>query len=427
MTGAAPSTVAHGELRKTLNVVKGVGVSVSMIVGSGLLVLPGLAYAKAGAGALFGWLLAALVVLPLLFVFARLGAHHPNAGGVVGFVRAAFGRSGASPIAFALLGACAFGGAAMAISGGNYVSALLGESNLVVPAALGYIFCTAWLNGLGSQLAGSLQTVLTLVLLAMITAVAATPLLPGSPQHGAVAAPTSWAALLPVVGLVFFAFTGWELVASTTEEYQNPRRDLPIVIALTFLIVVVLYLGVAAAVQISLDATNPRLQEAPLAAVLGQVFGHAAGAMTAALGALVLFGTLMGGTWATSRIVYATAREVLLPTRLARVSTRTRTPVAAIVVSGMLFAGVVALHALDLVSLNTIFRLSAVNFVVGYAASVLAYGALFRRWWQRTLCAVILAPVVLVLVGFGWLLLYPAALLTAGHFAHRYTAPRVSR
>lgn len=425
MTSTASTPAGLGELRKTLTVTRGVGVSVGMIVGSGLLVLPGLAYANAGAGAVFGWALAAGVVVPLLFVFAQLGAQHPNAGGVVGFVRAAFGRAGAAPIAFTLLGACAFGGAAMAISGGNYVAALFGHAGIVVLAALGYVMLTGWLNALGSQLAGSLQTVLTAVLVLLVAAVAAVPFLrPGFEPHGVVAVPDSWTTLLPVVGLVFFAFTGWELVASTTEEYRNPRRDLPLVVGLTFLLVVVLYLGVATAVQISLQPTDPRLQQAPLAAVLGQVLGDAAGATAAALGTLVLFGTLMGGMWATSRIVFATAREALLPARLTRVSARTGAPVAAVIVSGALFVGVIVLHGLGLVALNTVFQLSAVNFVVGYASSVLAYGRLFRRWWQRALAVLAMAPILVVLAGFGWLLWYPAALLVGGYFAHRRTAAR---
>ena len=69
------ATDAHtsGELHKTLSVTRGIGVAVSMVVGSGLLVLPGLAFANSGDAALYAWIAAAVVMLPLLLVFAIFG------------------------------------------------------------------------------------------------------------------------------------------------------------------------------------------------------------------------------------------------------------------------------------------------------------------------------------------------------------------
>ena len=158
------------------------------------------------------------------------------------------------------------------------------------------------------------------------------------------------------------------------------------------------------------------------AAVLQQVLGHSAGTAASALGALIIFATLMGGTWATSRIAFATARERLLPARLVRLSSRSGAPTAAIALSVLLFGMVVVAHGSGLVSLDVVFRMSAVNFVVGYTASVLAYGVLLRNWWHRIIAVVALIPVVVVLVGFTWLMLYPACLIVAGMLAHRMTA-----
>ena len=421
----SPNEAVPGQLHKTLTVSRGVGVSISMIVGSGLLVLPGLAYAKVGSAAVFAWVGAAAVVLPLLLIFAQLGSRYPNAGGVIGFVQAAFGRRGAAPIAFILLGACAFGGAVMAITGGNYMASLLGTTSAGFPAAAGFLLVVGVLNALGSRLAGGVQTAVTALLVLLIALVAAVPYLtPGFQPHGGVDAPADWSSLLPAIGLVFFAFTGWELVASTTEEYHNPRRDLPLAVGVSFVVIVLLYVGVANAVQVSLPLDDPQLQQAPVAAVLRQTLGGTAGAAAAVLGTLIIFATLMGGTWATSRIAFATAREGLLPRRLTTLTERTGTPTAAIVLSVLLFGTVVLANGVGWIPLDVAFRLSAVNFVVGYTMSVLAYGVLFRRWWQRLLALVALVPVVVVLIGFGWLLLYPAALLVLGAVAHRWTARR---
>ncbi|MFW5415264.1 APC family permease [Nocardiopsis sp. CNT-189] len=416
---------AAGELHKTLSVTRGIGVAVSMVVGSGLLVLPGLTFTQFGDAAVFAWIAAAVVMLPLLLVFARLGAHFPNAGGVIGFLRAGFGRAGAGPIAYVLLGATAFGGAAMALTGANYVASLLGSANWALPAAAVYLIVVGVLNAQGAQLASGLQTAVTAVLVLLIALVAVVPFAaPGYEPEGAVALPSDPLALVPAIGLVFFAFTGWELVASTTEEYRNPRRDLPIVVGASFLIMIVLYVGVAAAVQVSLDPEDPLTGTAPVVAVLGRVLGGSAGVAAGLLGALIIFATLMGGTWATSRIVFATARERLLPLAAARVNPANGAPVPAILVAVLMFGGVVLGYGAGLLTLDQVFRLSSVNFLVGYILSALAYGAVFRAWWQRALAVLAALPALAVLAGFGPLLVFPAVLLAAGAVAHRVTARR---
>ncbi|MFI6507444.1 APC family permease [Streptosporangium sp. NPDC050855] len=413
------------ELHKTLTISRGVGLAVSMIVGSGLLVLPGLAYASVGSAAVFAWVAAAIMVIPLLLVFSKLGSRYPSAGGVIGFMQAAFGRRVASPVAYVLLGATACGGAAMAITGGNYTAVLLGMPDAVFPATLAYLAVVAVLNALGSRLAGGVQTVVTALLVLLIAVVAAVPFVtPGFEMQGSVSLPVNWLDLLPAVGLVFFAFTGWELVASTTEEYHDPRRDLPLVLAASFVVIVVLYVGIATAVQVSLDPNDPMVRQAPVAAVLKQVFGAAAGTAAAVLGALIVFATLMGGTWATSRIIFATARERLLPARLTVCNRVNGAPVAAIVVAVLMFGTVVVLHGVEVLTLDQVFRLSAVNFIIGYAMSALAYGTLFRGPRNWLLVVLACAPVVVLLIGFGWMLLYPLGLLIAGSVVHVLTAEK---
>lgn len=410
---------ASSELHKTLTVPRGVGVATGMIIGSGLLVLPGLAYAQVGSSAVYSWLSAAIVVLPLLVVFARLGARYPTAGGVQGFAQAAFGASGSTVASVILIGACAFGGAAMAISGGNYVAAILGNSAVGGWVALGYLVVIGLLQAVGSRLAGGIQSAVTVGLLLLLALVAFAPAMaPSGELHGELAAPTEWLAALPAVGLVFFAFTGWELVSSTAEEYRNPRRDFPLVIGITFVIVVALYLGISLAVQLVVAPDDPLLSEAPVVAVLEQVLGSASGRVAAALGAAIIFATLMGGTWATSRIVFATAREGLLPTTLARVDARSGAPRPAVLLSVLMFGAVVIAHSFDLISLTMVFQLSTVNFVIGYAISVLSYAKLYARPAQRLLALVAGLPVLAMLAGFGWVLLYPAALLAFAALVH---------
>ena len=65
--------------------------SVTIVVGAGLLTLPGLSYAQAGRLGHLPWLLMSVLMLPLLAVFAFFARRHPSAGGVVGYIRLSLG------------------------------------------------------------------------------------------------------------------------------------------------------------------------------------------------------------------------------------------------------------------------------------------------------------------------------------------------
>jgi amino acid efflux transporter len=80
------------ELRKTLTVWRGAAVMLNIVLGAGLLTLPGLAVKQVGQAALLSWVLCAVASLPLLAVFTILGRRFPDAGGVPHFAERAFGR-----------------------------------------------------------------------------------------------------------------------------------------------------------------------------------------------------------------------------------------------------------------------------------------------------------------------------------------------
>src|SRR5512142_3259382 len=124
----APADTPPKGLSKTLSLPVAVGLAITVVVGSGLLALPGLAYEAAGGAAVYSWLISAVIIIPLLIVFAYLGARIPGAGGIAGFVQAAFSRRVSIPVEFILLGAFAVGGPAMVITGMNYFALAVGIS-----------------------------------------------------------------------------------------------------------------------------------------------------------------------------------------------------------------------------------------------------------------------------------------------------------
>src|SRR5947199_9905520 len=75
----------------------------SSVLGSGILILPGLAAQKAGPASLIAWVGLSLVSYPLAYTFASLSSRRPESGGVYSFAREAFGQSAATSVGWLFL------------------------------------------------------------------------------------------------------------------------------------------------------------------------------------------------------------------------------------------------------------------------------------------------------------------------------------
>jgi len=403
-------------LAKTLTVPRATALALSIVIGSGLLVLPGLAYIESGGAAIYAWLLDALLVVPLLVVFAYLGSRYPSAGGIAGFVQAAFSRRGGAMTEILLMGTFGLGIAAIAITGGNYVAAATGSGT--GGAAVG-TFALLGLAGVvnhrGAELSGRIQQVLAFLLVAVLTAAAVVALSFGDTSVGTgVASVSAWPAAIGSLGLVFFAFTGWEMLSFTAEEYRRPKRDFPLAVGLSFVAVIGLYLAIALAIQLTVAPTDPRLASAPLAAMIGSALGPTGAVALAVVSVLIIAANLIGACWAASRLVYASAREGLLPERLARIDEASRTPRAAVLATVGVVAAVAGAHSAGVASLAALLHVAGQNFFILYGLTALAYLRLVRTPWARALGVGSLGLVVAVMGTFGWWLLYPVALGAVG-------------
>ncbi len=83
-------------LRKAIKLRHAVALYVSSVLGSGILLLPGLAAIVAGPGSLLAWLLLSIASFPFAFTFASLSSRKPESGGIYSFAKEAFGQRAAT-------------------------------------------------------------------------------------------------------------------------------------------------------------------------------------------------------------------------------------------------------------------------------------------------------------------------------------------
>jgi APA family basic amino acid/polyamine antiporter len=187
------------------------------------------------------------------------------------------------------------------------------------------------------------------------------PFMPyGFAKHGP---PGQEVGVMAAAAIIFFAFYGFDAIATAAEEAKNPARDLSIGIVGSMVLCVLIYMAVAAAAIGAEPFTNFSKGADPLAQILRDIHQPTAAWLLAASASIGLPTVILAFFYGQSRIFLAMSRDGLLPGPLAKLSSRrnpVRITVFTAIVTGAL-AGLVPLN--DLVALANAGTLTAFIFV----------------------------------------------------------------
>jgi APA family basic amino acid/polyamine antiporter len=179
-------------------------------------------------------------------------------------------------------------------------------------------------------------------------------------------APNGTEGVVTAAAVIFFAYIGFDAVSTGAEEAREPKRDLPIAIIGSLVLCTIVYILVSVAAVGSLDAKALQESDAPLAAVLDEGAGISWAASLMAFGALVaITSVLLTIFYGQTRIIFAMARDGLMPRNIAKVSPRFGTPAQLTIGLGAFIALLAAFIPLneivELVNIGTLFAFFLVN------------------------------------------------------------------
>jgi amino acid efflux transporter len=384
---------------------------VAAVLGTGILVLPGLAADAAGPASVLAVAAVLLLSIPLAGTFAALAARFPDAGGVATFARLALGETAARATGYWFFFGVGFGAPVVASLGGEYLAAAFGLDHGLVPL-IGFIFfgLTFVLAAFGLRVSGPVQLVLSGLLVVVVVIVVASAVPSTEVSRFEPFMPHGWAGVGVAVSLFVWAFAGWEAVTHIAGEFRNPRRTIPLATAIAIAVVGIAYLALQFATVgvLGAEGGSSTVPLIDLVAITLPGFGPF---IVGTIAAIVVIGVLNAYLPAFANLGASLGRDGHLPRWFARGAEAGAVPrraLALFAVQMVLYIGVFFVFHLDLETFILIHTSSMVAvYAVGMVAAVRLLDRFSVGWWMA-LISVVLATGLLVLA--GWHLIIPAIL-----------------
>ncbi|XP_071490832.1 high affinity cationic amino acid transporter 1-like [Diadema antillarum] len=351
--------LTQSELKRCLGLLDLTAIGVGSTLGAGIYVLAGqVAREVAGPAIVLSFLVAAVVSLLSGLCYAEFGARVPKTGSAYTYSYVTIGEFFAFVIGWSMIMDNIIAGASVGKAWSEYLDSMLNATiSTHIKTHVG-TFASSWVGdypdflafcllivvtiviAFGAKMSSSGMLVLTVINIVVIVFIVGAGAFFVEGQNwteGAGFFPFGFSGLLAGSATCFYAFVGFDVIATSGEEARNPSKAIPLSIILTLVICLVAYVSVSAVM--TLMVRYDELAEfAPLAMVFAQR-GLPFAKYVVAVGSMVsLSSSMMGSIFPLPRIIYAMAKDGILFQFLGKINTRTNVPVYAAVCSGVLTA-----------------------------------------------------------------------------------------
>ncbi|MBD9361845.1 amino acid permease [Methylomonas fluvii] len=343
---AANNLPAEQRLQANLSWLHLMALGVGAIVGTGILTLIGVGAAKAGPGVIMAFVIAGAICACAALAYAEMATLMPAAGGAYTYAYIVIGEWAAWLVGWSLILEYSLVVSAVAVGWSGYAAPLLHDGldvpmqwmqgpelgGLINLPAIFIILVVTMLLLVGTKESASVNALLVVVKLTALLVFIAVVLPLFQAEHFQPFMPFGFIktqgaegverGVMAAAAIIFFAFYGFDAIATAAEETRNPDRDLALGIVGSMLICVAIYVAVAVAALGALDYQRFADSPEPLALILRELGKPNAARWLAASAVIALPTVVLAFFYGQSRIFFAMARDGLLPRGLAKVSPR---------------------------------------------------------------------------------------------------------
>lgn len=326
-------------MAKKLSFTHAVAIGLGNIIGAGIFVMAGSAIDAAGPAALVAFAITALLAITVGLNTAELSSRFPSLeGGVYSFARATMGDTIGFLVGWFRLIAYAVSGAAVALGFASYLVSAGAPGAIYYPVAALLIVALAYVEVRGIKLASEVEVGLVIVkvvgLAVFLTAVFALVRIPAA--NFTPLFPTGGLGVLVAANIAFFAYSGFNTVATLTPDVEEGEKTVPRAIIASIVISTAFYVLVVFALLAALRWTAYGSASNPLSLALGSLGAPPAVSYAVDVAALAAtFAVTLSMIIAGARTTKQMGADNLLPPSLGAGSKAPALLVAAVMVASL--------------------------------------------------------------------------------------------
>ncbi|PKG24336.1 amino acid permease [Niallia nealsonii] len=330
-------------LERTMGVWDLIFLGVGCVIGTGIFVVTGVVAAEsAGPGIMLSFVLAGIACALAAFCYAEFSSAVPLSGSVYTYTYATLGELFAFLIGWDLMLEYVLAVAAVATGWSAYFQSLIAGFNIHLPAVISsapgvgkggmidlpailIIMCITALVSKGIKESIKFNNIMVFVKLGVILLFIIVGVFYVKPENWTPFLPFGFSGVITGAATVFFAYIGFDVIATASEEVKNPGKTMPIGIIGSLAICTTLYIAVSAVLTGMIPFTELNVG-APVALALESV-GHNSIAGIISIGAVMGITTvILALIYAQVRLSFAMSRDGLLPKIMSSVNKKTKTP-----------------------------------------------------------------------------------------------------
>lgn len=401
---------------------------IGSVLGSGILLLPGLTADMAGPASLIAWVIMCILAIPMALTMGLLSVRLPHSGGVAHFVSTAFNSAAGSLVGYYFLMSAIMAVPVIALTGAGYVCSAFGlseGSRLTVTMII--LGCGLFSNYLGMKLTGQVQIAVVLATIIIMAGAILGSFPTMSMENLSPFLPNGWISVGHAATLIFWSFLGWEAISHLTGEFEDPKRDVVKGTVISSVIISLLYLATVFAV-ITTHSYGPGISDVSLIHLIGLTAGQY-GMYIA--GFIVLFITIapsIAYIGAASRLAYTLSRSGSAPGCLSILSPKFKTPVGGLWFLTACFALILLIYSTGVISLTTLIQIPNATFILTYIGGCCAGLVLLKDdRLGMAVSSISLFLTVFILLFVGYAIIWPVIITIAWIIYRKHTIRSIQR
>lgn len=319
-------------LKKELGLLDIFCVATGAMISSGLFILPGLAFSKAGPAVIISYIIAGVLCIPTLMSKAELITAMPKAGGDYFYIMRGFGPLLGTMAGFSSWFSLSLKGAFALVGMGAYLALITDIPINIIAILCCLVFVV--LNLLGIKEAGKLQVLLVLGLLTILLLYIGLGAKTVSLSRFSPFFTMGVGPVFATASFVFISYGGLTKIAALAEEAENPGRNLPLGMILSIIVTAFIYTLVIFVTIGVLDPQKLSTTLIPISEGAGVFGGDVLKILISVAAFLAFISTANAAIMTASRYPLGMSRDKLLPAYFQKISSHTKIPYVSVIFTG---------------------------------------------------------------------------------------------